>query len=132
MDAAPSAPHGPIWRGGTVLVVDDEPVVRQFLRRTLAGESVHVEEANDGWSALRLIQARAESFDLILTDLSMPEITADDLYHAVPDATSRATDPAAIAEAEIVRAHAGLSKLASALVASRTMRVQLRPSRRCP
>jgi hypothetical protein len=40
------------------------------------------------------------------------------------DAITRATDLATVAEAEIVRAHAGLSKLAMALEASRTMRVQ--------
>ena len=169
MDAALTAPHGPIWHGATVLVVDDEPVVRQFLRRTLEGEGFYVEEAQDGDSALRLIQARAEPFDLVLTDLSMPQIdgrqisetlrryrpsvavlcmsadpyavphiewsdtpvrvllkpfTADDLYHAVRDAITRATDLTGAAEAEIVRAHAGLSKLAVALEASRTMRVQ--------
>jgi len=50
--------------------------------------------------------------------------SADDLYHAVRDAISRSTDLAAVAEAEIVRAHAGLSKLALALEESRTMRVQ--------
>jgi hypothetical protein len=47
--------------------------------------------------------------------------TADDLYHAVRDVITRATDLAAVAEAEIVRAHAGLSTLALALVASRTI-----------
>ena len=169
MDAALTAPHGPIWRGATVLVVDDELPVRQFLRRTLEAEGFQVEEAHDGESALRLIQARTEPFDLVLTDLSMPQIdgrqlsetlrryrpsvailcmsadpdaipyietsdtpvrvllkpfTADDVYHAVRDAITRATDLAAVAEAEIVRAHAGLSKLALALEASRTMRVQ--------
>jgi DNA-binding response OmpR family regulator len=169
MDAAPTAPHGPIWHGATVLVVDDEPPVRQFLRRTLEGEGFHVEEAHDGESALKLIQARTEPFDLVLTDLSMPQIdgrqlsetlrryrpsvavlcmsadpdsvpyieaseipirvllkpfTPDDLYHAVRDAITRATDLSALAETEIVRAHAGLSKLALALEASRTMRVQ--------
>lgn len=151
------------------MVVDDEPPIRQVLRRTLEGDGFHVEEAQDGESALRLIQARTEPFDLVLTDLSMPQIdgrqvsetlrryrpsvavlcmsadpdavphiessdtpvrvlrksfTADDLYHAVRDAISRATDLAAVAEGEIARAHAGLSKLALALEASRTMRVQ--------
>jgi DNA-binding response OmpR family regulator len=169
MDAALTTPHGPIWQGATVLVVDDDASVRQIVRRTLEAEGFHVEEATDGASALRLIQARAEPFDLVLTDLSMPHVdgrqvsetlrrfrpsvavlcmsadpdavphiesadtpvrvvlkpfTADDLYHAVRDAITRATDLAAIAEAEIVRAHAGLSKLAMALEASRTMRVQ--------
>ena len=168
MDTA-LTPHAPIWHGATVLVVDDEPAVRQVVRRTLEAEGFQVEEALDGASALRLIQARAAPFDLVLTDLSMPQIdgrqlsetltryrpsvallcmsadpdavphvessdtpvrvllkpfTPDDLYHAVRDAISRATDLGAIAEAEIVRAHAGLSKLALALEASRTMRVQ--------
>jgi hypothetical protein len=49
--------------------------------------------------------------------------TPDDLYHAVRDAITRATDLVAIAEVELVRAHAGLSKLASAHEASRTTRV---------
>jgi DNA-binding response OmpR family regulator len=50
--------------------------------------------------------------------------TPDDLYHAVRDAITRAKDLAAAAETEIVRAHAGLSQLALALEASRSMRVQ--------
>jgi DNA-binding response OmpR family regulator len=169
MAAVPTTPHGPIWYGATVLVVDDDLSVLAILRRMLESEGFHVEEAPDGESALRLIQARAEPFDLVLTDLSMPRIdgrqiseilrryrpsvallcmsadpdavpyiessdtpvrvllkpfTADDLNHAVRDAITRATDLAAVAEAEIVRAHAGLSKLALALEASRTMRVQ--------
>lgn len=168
MDATPTPPHGPIWQGASVLVVDDEPSLRQVVRRTLESEGFHVEEAPDGTAALKLVQARAEPFDLVLTDLSMPHIdgrqlaetlrryrpsvallcmsaddavpyiessdtpvrvllkpfTSDDLYHAVRDAITRATDLAAIAEAEIVRAHAGLSQLALALEASRTMRVQ--------
>ncbi len=169
MDPALTAPHGPIWQGATVLVVDDEPTLLGVVRRTLEAEGFHVEEAPDGESALRLVQARAEPFDLVLTDLSMPVIdgrqvsetlaryrpsvallcmsadpdavphvalsdtpvrvllkpfTADDLYHAVREAISRSTDLAAAAEAEIVLAHAGLSKLAAALEASRTMRVQ--------
>jgi two-component system response regulator MprA len=169
MDVALTLPNGPIWHGATVLVVDDEPSLRQVIRRTLEAEGFHFEEASDGESALRLIQARTEPFDLVLTDLSMPHIdgrqvsetlrryrpgvallcmsadpdavpyiessdtpvrvllkpfTPDDLYHAVRDAISRATDLASVAEAEIVRAHAGLSKLALALEESRTMRVQ--------
>jgi DNA-binding response OmpR family regulator len=169
MDTALTTPHGPIWYGATVLAIDDDPSLRGIVRRMLEAEGFQVEEASDGESALRLIQARAEPFDLVLTDLSMPHVdgrqvseilrryrpsvallcmsadpdavpyiessdtpvrvllkpfTADDLNHAVRDAITRATDLAAVAEAEIVRAHAGLSKLALALERSRTMRVQ--------
>jgi two-component system response regulator ResD len=57
-----------------VLVVDDEPTMRRIIRRTLEAENFQVEEAQDGESALRLIQARTPAFDLVLTDLSMPLI----------------------------------------------------------
>jgi DNA-binding response OmpR family regulator len=162
--------HGPTRHQSTVLVVDNEPVMRRFVRRSLEAKHFHVEEARDGESALALIQARAEPFDLVLTDLSMPGIdgrqvsetlaryrpsvavlcmsgnpdavphvspgdtpvrvmlkpfTAEDLYHAVRDAITRAADLTATAEDEIVRAHAGLSRLATALEASRTMRGQM-------
>lgn len=152
-----------------MLVVDDESAMRRIIRRTLEAEHFHVEEAPDGESALRIIQARTKPFDLVLTDLAMPLIdgrrvsetltryrptvavlcmsaepnavpyvessdtpvrvmlkpfTPDDLYHAVRDALTRAKDLAAAAETEIVRAHAGLGKLALALEASRTARMQ--------
>ena len=74
MDVALPPPHGPIWHGATVLVVDDQQQVRGLLRRMLEAEGFHVEEAPDGASALTLVQARAEPFDLVLTDLSMPHI----------------------------------------------------------
>jgi DNA-binding NtrC family response regulator len=169
MEADLLTPHGPVWSGATVLVVDNETSMRRVLRRRLEVEGFHVEEAEDGESALRLIQARSEPLDLVLTDLSMPLIdgrqvsetlarfrpnvavlcmsadpdsvpyiessrtpvrvmlkpfSADDLYHAVRDAITRATDLAAIAEMEIAQAHEGLSKLAQALEASRTTRAQ--------
>jgi DNA-binding response OmpR family regulator len=162
--------HGPTRHESTVLVVDNEAVMRRFVRRSLEAKHFHVEEARDGESALALIQARAEPFDLVLTDLSMPGIdgrqvsetlaryrpsvavlcmsgnpdavphvspgdtpvrvmlkpfTAEDLYHAVRDAITRAADLTATAEDEIVRAHAGLSRLATALEASRSMRGQM-------
>ena len=162
--------HGPTRHDTSVLVVDNESVMRRFVRRSLEARHFHVEEARDGESALALIQARKEPFDLVLTDLSMPGIdgrqvsetlaryrpsvavlcmsgnpdavphvgpgdtpvrvmlkpfTAVDLYHAVSDAITRAADLTAIAEDEIVRAHASLGKLATALEASRSMRGQM-------
>ena len=161
--------HGPSWQGAAVLVVDNESVMRALVRRTLEAEDFEVEEANDGESALALIQARKDPFDLVLTDLSMPGIdgrqvtetlaryrpglavlcmsanpdavprigssdipvrvmlkpfTPEDLYHAVCDAITRSANLIEAAEHEIAQAHAGLSRLAAALEASRTTRVQ--------
>ncbi|HEY5940380.1 MAG TPA: response regulator [Gemmatimonadales bacterium] len=64
-----------------------------------------------------------ESSDTVVRVMLKP-FTPDDLYHAVRDAITRSKDLAVAAETEIVRAHAGLSKLALALEASRTDRVQ--------
>jgi CheY-like chemotaxis protein len=58
----------------TALVVDDEPMVRHLVRRILEPEICGVMEVEDGESALRLIQGRADSIDVVLTDLSMPGI----------------------------------------------------------
>jgi hypothetical protein len=65
-----------------------------------------------------------ESSDTPVRVLLKP-FSPDDLYHAVRDAISRAADLTAAAEEEIVRAHTGLSRLASALDASRTVRVHV-------
>jgi DNA-binding response OmpR family regulator len=67
-------PHRPTWRGASVLVVDDESPIRQMIRRKLEAEAFQVEEADDGESALRLIQSRVQPFHVVLTDLTLPEI----------------------------------------------------------
>ncbi len=50
--------------------------------------------------------------------------TAEDLYHAIRDTIARSVDLVKAAEDELDPAHAGLSKLAVTLEASRTMRVE--------
>ena len=50
--------------------------------------------------------------------------TSEALYHAVRDTVTRSADLIASAEQEIAQAHAGLSRMAVALEASRTMRGQ--------
>ena len=81
MECALSSRHGPIWREARVLVVDDEPTLRRIIRRRLEAEHFQVEEAGDGESALRLIQSRP--FDLVLTDLMMPEINGRQIHETL-------------------------------------------------
>jgi two-component system, OmpR family, response regulator MprA len=62
-------------RGATptrVLVVDDEPAVREALRRALALEGYDVDLAENGAEALRKVSA-AEP-DLVVLDVLMPEV----------------------------------------------------------
>ncbi|MEU4128247.1 response regulator transcription factor [Streptomyces wuyuanensis] len=58
--------------GGRVLVVDDEPAVREALQRSLAFEGYATEVAVDGADAL----AKVESYrpDLIVLDIQMPRM----------------------------------------------------------
>jgi YesN/AraC family two-component response regulator len=66
-----------------VLIVDDEPAARDRLRRLLADAPVDVVgEAADGLQALDLV-AR-ERPDVILLDISMPEITGLDVARRLP------------------------------------------------
>ncbi len=55
---------------GTVLVIDDDPVVRQLLARMLGKEGFRVREAAGGEAGLAL--ARAERPDVITLDVLMP------------------------------------------------------------
>ncbi len=55
----------------SILIVDDEPGVRESLTRALGLERYDVSEAVDGSSALERMAERA--FDAIVLDVSMPE-----------------------------------------------------------
>jgi CheY-like chemotaxis protein len=53
-----------------LLVVEDEPVIRQLLNDVLSEEGFSIQTAESGPDALELLGQ--ESFDLIITDLGMP------------------------------------------------------------
>jgi CheY-like chemotaxis protein len=67
----------------TTLVVDDEPMVRQLVRRILEPEVCGVLDAPDGEAGLRLIQAGREAIDVVLTDLIMPGIDGFDVVEVL-------------------------------------------------
>jgi diguanylate cyclase (GGDEF)-like protein len=61
-----------VRRATTVLVADDEPGVRELLRRMLSAAGWRVRCASDGEEALAL--ARGEAPDLVLLDVRMPKL----------------------------------------------------------
>jgi CheY-like chemotaxis protein len=69
--------------GLLALVVDDEPVVRRFIRRLLEPDACGIVEAADGEAALRLIEQNRPAVDLVLTDLRMPGIDGFDLLEVL-------------------------------------------------
>ncbi|HVW85429.1 MAG TPA: response regulator, partial [Bryobacteraceae bacterium] len=57
---------------GTVLVVDDEPIVRNVARVCLERYGYRVVPAEDGQQAIGLFAADPQSFSLVLLDMAMP------------------------------------------------------------
>jgi len=64
-----------------ILVVDDEPLVRQSVQMLLQGDGYVVEEAKSGAEALALFQPG--KFDMIFTDYLMPGMKGDQLAAAI-------------------------------------------------
>jgi PAS domain S-box-containing protein len=64
---------------GVVLLVEDEPAVREFARRTLEAAGHTVLAAEDGAQALRASERWGEVIDVLVTDIAMPGIHGVDL-----------------------------------------------------
>jgi PAS domain S-box-containing protein len=75
-------------RGGTVLVVEDEPVVCAVAQALLSRSGYTVLTAPDGASALNILRDHPAGIGLILLDMTMPGMTTDDIVQAI-----RALDP---------------------------------------
>jgi two-component system response regulator HydG len=71
-DPLPDHPHARGAAAGKVLVVDDQRNMRATTAMILRAAGHAVQEAEDGAAALRRIAA--EAFDVVLTDLRMPEV----------------------------------------------------------
>lgn len=69
MNTLPRWNSSQTWR---VLVVDDEPAIRDTLSDLLEDEGFVVARARDGVEALQLLESRV--FDLIVTDVKMPRL----------------------------------------------------------
>ncbi len=62
----------------TVLVVEDDPLVRVIARRTLTEAGFSVLDTEDGHQALALL-AQDQTIDVVLTDVAMPELGGREL-----------------------------------------------------
>jgi two-component system, chemotaxis family, chemotaxis protein CheY len=67
-----------------VLIVDDSPVMRSFIRRVLTVSGLDIGQplqAENGARALELL--RDQPVDLVLTDINMPEMTGEELLRTM-------------------------------------------------
>jgi two-component system KDP operon response regulator KdpE len=60
-----------------VLVVDDEPAIRRFLRTSLTAQGYQVTEAENGTTALDSL--RRNTIDILVLDLGLPDIDGFDI-----------------------------------------------------
>jgi two-component system response regulator RegX3 len=66
---------------GRVLVVDDEPAIRDIVSYALKREGFDVREAVDGDAALA--SARGEPFDVVILDLMLPKLSGTEVCRAL-------------------------------------------------
>ncbi|MCH2108207.1 MAG: response regulator [Polyangiaceae bacterium] len=71
-----------------ILVIDDEPTVRQVARRALERGGAIVQTASNGREGLEAFAHASDGFDLVLLDLSMPELDGRQVFEQI-----RATHP---------------------------------------
>jgi two-component system cell cycle sensor histidine kinase/response regulator CckA len=67
----------------TVLVADDQEIVRTYVQGILRKEGFHVLEAADGLEALKQVEQRGAPIDLLLTDIRMPRMDGIALTRSV-------------------------------------------------
>jgi PAS domain S-box-containing protein len=70
----------PDLAGREVLVVDDEPDVRETLARSLERTGCSVTTAADGREALACFEADPQRFSLVILDLIMPAMPGDEVF----------------------------------------------------
>ena len=66
---------------GKLLIIDDEDLVRNYVRRAAASRGWEVTEAANGAAALKL--AAAVVFDAVVCDLKMPDMRGEEVIKAV-------------------------------------------------
>jgi len=69
------------WRGsGTVLVVDDEEVIREIASLMLAEMGFATLTANDGLEGVETLRAHGDEIVLVLLDMTMPRMNGEETF----------------------------------------------------
>lgn len=77
--AEPELQQSPIGGSGHILLVDDEPAVVEVATGYLEALGYSVEGLTDSVRAREVLTQRAWDFDLVITDMTMPDLTGDKL-----------------------------------------------------
>ncbi len=69
----------------SILLVEDEEIVRELVRQILLSSNFAVTTAADGLDALEICRATGKNFDLLITDLSMPRMGGLELSEKIKE-----------------------------------------------
>jgi PAS domain S-box-containing protein len=78
--AAASAAPSPRQGRETILLADDEPMIRNLGRTILQGYGYHVLLAEDGEEAVDVFRTHKDDIDLVILDLTMPRLSGRDAF----------------------------------------------------
>ncbi|MCC7264500.1 MAG: response regulator [Candidatus Latescibacteria bacterium] len=90
MDSTPNPSPALPGGKGTVLVIEDEEVVRKGIASILSKGGYAVLSASDGVEGLEKIREHAEAIDLVLLDLSLPRMSGAEVIAHLKGMKSRA------------------------------------------
>ena len=78
-DLVATAPAGVVGGRETVFLVEDDEMVRHYMRAVLSSGGYTLLEAANGEEAIALLQGRDHPIDLMITDVIMPKMGGKDL-----------------------------------------------------
>lgn len=73
-----------------ILVVDDEQMIRELIKKYAVFEGYTVTEAADGMEAVKICRGKPNGFDMIIMDIMMPEL---DGFSAVKEIRKESSTP---------------------------------------
>lgn len=86
MDAAPPVSRDDRKGTGTLLVVDDEPSILKMINRMLKNEGYTIHTRSNGQDALAFLNGHPGETDLVISDMTMPQMTGLELAEKMREA----------------------------------------------
>jgi DNA-binding NtrC family response regulator len=83
LETSSATAPGAVHKREYVLVVDDEPAIRQFAARVLEEEGFGVLLARDGAEALDLIRGGVADLGVVVSDIVMPRLNGVQLLESI-------------------------------------------------
>lgn len=84
-DALPEEVVNPLSDAATILLVEDDPMIRTLVAQTLELQDYHVVLAEEGWEGIKVARNHKGKIDLLFTDVVMPGLGGAELAVAIKE-----------------------------------------------